>query len=262
MVPTLNEQVVGLDVVRSSFPAKKWKSMQRPAKTDAEQGIPDATRPNSTAPSPPDPPPIDPSPSQHTSGASSSHSGGRPPPPRQALDADPASPFFLKQFSESESEAESVEPEVAVASAAPAKPTVYAMPTGPNISPRLVRYAIYYGLRFLPFVLIWFFIVAGGNSSDQDVRVASILFGLGGAFVWFKFGSWVAEPFGQFAMAALYNSIRCPGCGEVQPVITRWSCGCGYNDHREQNFFLFKCPSCGSRLGHFNCRMCNATVLC
>jgi hypothetical protein len=259
VIPTIDERVIGLDVIRWSFPPKKWQSLQR-VETAAKQSTGHASPPPiNDSPRPPEPPSAA-QPPMHGAGAATASYSERCEPESHAFDVDTNSPFFLKVFPKPEKEAGVKHPEIIASPSASSFTS--ALPRGPNIRPRWVRYAFYGCFRLAPFVVILFLIVNGGTSPSEDVRVASVMFGVVGLFLWYKFGALVAYPFSYFAMAAIYNSIRCPGCGEAQPVISRWSCACGYNDHRDKNFFLVKCPKCGSRPGYVNCQLCDATVLC
>lgn len=64
----------------------------------------------------------------------------------------------------------------------------------------------------------------------------------------------------EFVASLVLGSFRCPGCHQDHEAVSRWQCGCGYVDHRERHILTMRCPLCKGRIGHVNCRYCDATI--
>jgi hypothetical protein len=81
------------------------------------------------------------------------------------------------------------------------------------------------------------------------------------AIVWFLWGYHLFRHIIPVIMALIVPRASCPYCYEFHDLAGVWNCACGYRDHRVRHFYLYRCPSCSSRLGHFNCPRCHVTIL-
>lgn len=90
----------------------------------------------------------------------------------------------------------------------------------------------------------------------QELLSPLVIFSLCYAPLWL-----VSRPLSFTLLASLIRTARCPGCYEDYPLVNRWSCSCGYHDHKQRHFYRFICPKCRSRLGSFDCPRCDATIL-
>jgi hypothetical protein len=260
VTPTLDDQVVGWEAILQSLGSPKPRPRSR-AQAPAHRDV--AAPPQSAATNSPIPPPLvsppdgkrQPSPTPPPAAASSTAAS----PSKR----DTASPFFRTKPDAAQERVEAVE---AVVVPTPTKSPALPSPRGPNLSPRLMSYVVYYALWLGPFLASALIFFLGVLITNRNRGMHGLAAATGGCcclgHVWLLGGWWIARLCTPFVMAALYGSIRCPGCGEAHPAISRWSCGCGYKDHRDRNFFLFRCPKCGNRFGHFDCPVCDVTILC
>lgn len=78
--------------------------------------------------------------------------------------------------------------------------------------------------------------------------------------------AWIIPRYGLSAiltwliMVQFMKSFQCPHCHEEFEAVGRWQCGCGFVDHKQRHFYSFKCPMCRARVGHTNCKRCDATI--
>lgn len=127
---------------------------------------------------------------------------------------------------------------------------------GPRLSPRSARYFFRHGIWWGPTAAMLMIAV-----SSSEPGIAVFLTGLVFGPFWFVVGGLLSRLLTPVILANILRTVRCPGCGDQLPAVGRWSCGCGYHDHRERNVFLFKCPKCSSRVGHTDCPRCDSTIL-
>lgn len=124
-------------------------------------------------------------------------------------------------------------------------------------SPRLTFWLLYFGLHFVPPIVgIGLFVLTHNTS----------LAGLTGAIagltcVWLVFGFYPSRLLARFITPLIVTTFKCPGCAEQFPAVSRWTCGCGYTDHRERHALSFSCPKCSGVLGYVDCEQCGATMI-
>jgi hypothetical protein len=128
--------------------------------------------------------------------------------------------------------------------------------TGSRLSPRLVRMAILYSLWWGPIVFVFSVLLLEGSPP-----IAYILCGIFMALPWFWWSPWFIIPVMRGVLVAMFPTFACPGCHEPHSAVDVWRCSCGYQDHREKNVFLFKCPNCRGRIGRVDCPKCDSTIL-
>ncbi len=130
------------------------------------------------------------------------------------------------------------------------------VPAGAGIDPRTLRLVSYFGIWLGPIVFVMSALVLDG------APVAGIILtGIFLALPWFYLGRIIASLLTPRILAAAVRTIRCPGCLEQVPGVSRWFCSCGYHDHRERTIFLFSCPQCSGRIGRTDCPQCESTIL-
>lgn len=113
-------------------------------------------------------------------------------------------------------------------------------------SPRLLFWLIF------PFLLVAPLMIALCSGSPPLILLA---------IAWDFFFWWVSWLLAWFVVSLLITSFRCPHCELELEAVGRWSCSCGYNDHRDRHFLRFKCPLCKARLGRTDCPRCHATII-
>ncbi len=125
-------------------------------------------------------------------------------------------------------------------------------------SPRLVWRLIYFALWLgPPFMSCGLFVLTLDNRENLIVTIPLAVLSWG----WLTVG-WRVCPFlADILSSAIITTFRCPGCGEHHEAVGRWTCGCGYTDHRERHALAYKCPKCRERLGYFDCMQCGSTIL-
>ena len=134
------------------------------------------------------------------------------------------------------------------------------------VSPRYLRYGIFYGIWIGP-VALWVafimlcFAVEGGRGDRGGILLAGTMTTLCFGLPWLLVAGWPAYFATHYILATFVSAVRCPGCHEVHPLVSRWGCGCGFTDYRERHLYRFRCPKCGDRIGYLNCRRCEATIL-
>ncbi|MEX2140461.1 MAG: hypothetical protein WD894_14455 [Pirellulales bacterium] len=187
------------------------------------------------------PPPVPPPPSNP------------PPPPAQPEDDwRRHSPFAVSASSAEDDEL----PEIDELLAKPSNLQSSRFEAGPRLSPRWARYFFRYGIWWGPTAAM---LLIGASSSEP--ALALFLIGISFVPLWFVVGGLLSRLLTPVILASILRTVRCPGCGDQLPAVGRWSCGCGYHDHRERNVFLFKCPKCSGRVGHIDCPRCDSTIL-
>lgn len=262
-VPTLDAQVVGIEVVRNAFGpvnsrtgsfSHTRKSETRPLSTgesDADKTLPPnrPSRVTSTA-EVITPPPVPPYPRDTNHTERRHPKANINPAVSRPKRRDRTSPFFNADDDNPQSPVERTETTPEQSEFVGSARRTY---SGSSINPRHARYIVYYFIRFAPYI---------------NVLMLPITFPLGHAgpsylfaFVWFFIGRWVADRITPIVLAAVFRSVRCPGCGESHPFVSQWNCSCGYHDHRLRHLLLFKCPKCSLPHDHFNCPACDATIL-
>jgi hypothetical protein len=256
-VPTLNDRVVGLDVVINWAGATKAQASYNSTAARKKSSV-DNAAPESSGPAKPPPPPRDPPKTYKQNSTSPNPTPKRNPSPSKEGERDPASPYYRVRPDVNVPTAEPIEPEP---DPAPAKPGAREDRSGPYISPRFMRYFVYGGIWVGPFVPIVLLALTGLASQNADGILGGLCFGACFGVPWFFAAPWVAYFLTPWVLAAIYSSVRCPHCGESHPLVSRWSCGCGYNDHCDRHVLLFRCPKCSSRIGSYNCSVCEATIL-
>jgi hypothetical protein len=122
----------------------------------------------------------------------------------------------------------------------------------PGPSPRIVHSTLRIFFRWIvPFL----FLMLLGATRPSHVGTGVFLV-IVPAILSFRFGDSLA----RLLTAAWAPTYTCPGCHNVFESVGRWKCGCGYHDHKDQHFILFRCPMCSRRLGHTSCPSCHATI--
>jgi hypothetical protein len=122
----------------------------------------------------------------------------------------------------------------------------------PGPSPKVVNFTLRILLRYVaPLLLLAF---SGGLIEAGMKPVAFVM--LASAFVLFRFSDFLARRL----TAAFAPTYSCPSCHSVFEAVDRWNCGCGYHDHKDRHFIIFRCPMCGLRAGRTNCKRCKATI--
>lgn len=125
------------------------------------------------------------------------------------------------------------------------------------MSPRAIWWTIFLGVQIgYPFGSV--FLV--GLTQNTSLAPFILPFGCFGCF-WFVIG-WKLSSLIAFYVTPLFvSTLRCPGCYEEYPAVSRWSCSCGYKDHTERHILYFHCPKCAGYLGYLECERCNATMI-
>jgi hypothetical protein len=116
--------------------------------------------------------------------------------------------------------------------------------------PRLTRWLALLGMWFGPTILC--LVAASHGGGDGMVALA---------LAWFLWGVYAFRYVMPFIFAILVPRVCCPRCYAYFDLTDLWWCGCGYHDHRNKHFYLFRCRLCKNRLGHFNCPRCQTTIL-
>lgn len=124
----------------------------------------------------------------------------------------------------------------------------------PGPSPKAVHFTLRILLRWVVPVLLMTLWTALQAPAGRVSPGASIV--LVAAVALFFSGDFLARRL----TAAVAPTYACPGCDSVFEAVGRWSCACGYHDHRDCHVILFRCPMCGARPGYTNCRRCDATI--
>lgn len=120
----------------------------------------------------------------------------------------------------------------------------------PLLSPRGMRWCIWLVLQFaLPITLL----VIGSNAHQMPLVLLGLAF-------WIPILA-LPRRLTEFLVPFFVSTIACPGCQEEYEAVSRWSCSCGYHDHREQHILGFHCPKCHSVLGYTDCARCGATII-
>ncbi len=129
--------------------------------------------------------------------------------------------------------------------------------------PRLLRHVIFWGIWIGPIAAILLLSILSSITSDNPISAVlgfiCVLAVLG--LPWLLLGGWVARYATPLIMSGLVKATYCPHCHEAYELTSRWGCGCGYVDHRDRHFYMFRCPNCRSYLGSLQCQRCNATML-
>ena len=90
-------------------------------------------------------------------------------------------------------------------------------------------------------------------------RAENLAFAIGvGWFDWMIWGRRIAR---YAILPVFFSAVRCPGCGYEKEAVGRWTCGCGFVDHRERNVLAMRCPQCKAHIGSVPCDQCQATIL-
>lgn len=255
VIPTLDESVAGLDILHqcAGFGKGRVSDFATAFTTKALPPEANITTPK-TPPAPPPPPPKQrvTEPAAIVRRAKEKDSDRPTPPPRR----DPASPFFRERKNDTSEHPSSDTPFAAdYMPEHKAAKRQAAHWQGYDLSPRVTRYVVWgciWAAPFLPAVLY-------GLSAQRPEAFAGLFCCL--AVPWYFVAPYVGYICVPYVLAALYRSVRCPGCGESHQLVSQWSCGCGYNDHRQRHLYLFRCPNCRRCLGRFNCTVCDCTIL-
>lgn len=112
-------------------------------------------------------------------------------------------------------------------------------------SPRLVWYASYWLLWLGPPVMSCGLFVLSFGTENMILTIPLGLLSWG----WLLIGWRVSRFLADVVTSIFISTLCCPGCGEHHQAVSRWSCGCGYTDHRERHVMMFRCPKCGGTLG-------------
>ena len=132
-----------------------------------------------------------------------------------------------------------------------------------SLHPRLLRRAIFWGIWIGPAVALLLLLILGsiaqGDPTAAIMGFICVLPVLG--VPWLMVGGWISLWLTPVLMSGLVRTVCCPHCHETYPLVCRWSCGCGYTDHRERHLYRFRCPKCNDRLGYYQCERCDATML-
>lgn len=119
-------------------------------------------------------------------------------------------------------------------------------------SPRAVFLLIYFTLHGSPF-LIYTFLIFSGSRPPAEV--------MGFVCPWTLFGFYPSRRIARLLTPLLVSTFHCPHCHEEYEAVGRWTCGCGFTDHRERHVLRFRCPKCDGHLGYYNCDRCGSTII-
>lgn len=247
-VPTLDDDVVGFDLLRNSAGAHRPCARGPTKFADSETRT---TAPESPTRPPVSPPLVDVKKNGGHAATSSEPSKSSSSPTRHS-ERDPSSPFFrvkLEEHRHTEDHVESAD------APAPATRTGGArrVSSSTSLNPRHARYFVYYFIVLAPFLNVLLMPI---THVIINAGISLLI-----AFIWLFIGRWIARVLTPLVLAAVFRSVRCPGCGESHPFVSQWNCTCGYHDHRQRHLLLFRCPKCSADHGYFDCPVCQATIL-
>lgn len=133
---------------------------------------------------------------------------------------------------------------------------------------RRLRQIIYYTIWLSVPVLIWEpLLLTYLRDSLSARREAGLGFLLGAALSliiilpWLGLARYLAQWLTPYILAYFVRSIKCSSCKDRYPVVSEWSCGCGYKDMRRRNLIVYRCPSCGAHFDKMDCPRCDCTIL-
>jgi len=63
----------------------------------------------------------------------------------------------------------------------------------------------------------------------------------------------------QLAERRIISVAKCQGCGESIPLLSHWSCGCGFRSWKPRNA-LMPCDNCGKYFSFLECPYCSASI--
>ncbi|MCA9211811.1 MAG: hypothetical protein KDB27_02005 [Planctomycetales bacterium] len=128
---------------------------------------------------------------------------------------------------------------------------------------RATRNILYYGFWLgLPSTLVLYITFGGYLNSGLFGLVAAFILSALPALPWIGLAHFPARWLTPYLLVLCFHKFRCPRCHETYEFRDRWSCSCGYTDHRDnRHLLLFSCPKCQNHIGYTECPRCEATIL-